>query len=122
MHSLTSRLDYFQKKLRLHDWELALTKEPPKTQGAIMEIGRVRERKVANIRCHRDRVDDLTQEQLDNLLLHELMHLIFDPMELEFEMQIKFSNRRREHLERFKIAREQTVQRVANILSTAYNN
>ncbi len=117
--NLKSRLEYLACLFNLDDWEIKLSSAPLKTPGAIMEVGRIRERKVATIRYDLAKVNKLAQQgenEIDFLLVHELAHLLLDSLECEAEFMIKYSSRARELNDRYNLAREQTVERVARLL------
>lgn len=118
--SIDEHIAWWQRKLCLNHWRITykvVHKDKLIDKRALMEIRPCRERLKASIFI-REGVDKFGDFELQRLLVHELTHLIIDPMAEEHAFQVEFNipvDRVKEYHTRFTRVLERTVEHTAHI-------
>lgn len=110
---------YWQGKLNLLHWRVSWkTVENSKVPLAIMEIAPKRERTSATIFIKQASYDSFSfcSREFQGYIVHELVHLVLDPIAEEHSLQIEFdveSLKHKESMKRFKRTLEKAVEHMA---------
>lgn len=118
MNSLTaeSLIRKWQKNLNLMHWTFGISTQKP-APGHQMEIAMTPTRQHAGLRIADD-CWEYSEEKFEKLIIHELLHPLFQPIETEAERIINpFKGTHKYH----KRAVETTVDHLANVLYSLRN-
>lgn len=87
MTEYDDRLTYWQRRLRIMDWDLSLAEVPVDELSSELGCGwgaaaieRTRRRAMVHLAMHRG------PDEIEITLVHELLHVLLDPLDAEFDL------------------------------------
>lgn len=102
-----------QKSLNLHHWRIRVTKDKPESTDNWMEVRLNRPRQMAQIRMS-DNIMRETDENFNDSIKHEMLHLILEPLFEEVDMTLNHlelpPEREEEYRDRFRRQLEKAVE------------
>lgn len=107
--------------LRLQNWRVSW-KDSEKLTNAdhLMEIRITRSRKIATISIS-PKCASMEERELEKLLIHELLHIVYDPIIEEQGFQQNFLNLAEEYTIRTRAQLEKVIEETAMILFNLYH-
>lgn len=105
----------WQQFFKLDEWRFQVSNQRPSDKND-MEIAVVRARRIASLRLHK--VDDYNSRSYEQLVIHEVLHIVFDDIWEEFEFQRSTlpSERQKEYHDRMLNEIEKTVERLSLVV------